>query len=163
MGKRKLSKRVIKKGGKKQKTNKLRHKKNTTRKTKNLLLGGCGCSGNNGPKMLGGYGAASMQPIPLKTFYPLNEYNQDPSVDLVSARNLPEIVGGRKRRMPKIIHGGSASVPTDIFLGNPSNQILTGANTVGAFLGQSALSGTIYVDPAPNTGPLLNINSNIIV
>ena len=134
----------------------IRKNKRHSNKKRNLYIeGGCPCLLNQ----TGGYGAASLQPIPLKTFYETNTYANDPSVASVSSRILPEIKGGNKGRRTKtkrnkkalkrvrfkIQHGGNASV------------IEFTGTTDGAFIGRDIINGESTLEPAPYIQPALNV------
>lgn len=138
-----------------------KHRK-TVRKTKsraktvkrNLYLGG-GCPCQLGiAGQTGGYGAASLQPIPLRSYYEMNSYNNDPSVAIVSSRNLPPIKGGKRtKRAKKQLKRIRYKVQKG---GNPTVIEYTGT-THGATLGRDLINGTTVVDPAPYVQPTLNI------
>lgn len=113
--------------------------------------GGCPCQlglgGTNIEQitMIGGGYGSSLQPIPLRNFYELNSYTNDPSS--VSARNLK---GGRRRRNRKQTGGNS-------------NVIEYTGTATGAFLGRNLINGVTTVDPAPYVQPTLNINAHPMV
>lgn len=118
--------------------------------------GGCPCElGVGGTKnenflMTGGGYGSSLQPIPLRNFYELNSYANDPSISAASSRNLPDMKGGRRRRNRKQSGGNS-------------NVIEYTGTTSGAFLGRNLINGVTTVDPAPYVQPTLNINAHPMV
>jgi len=121
---------------------------------RNLYLGGgCPCQlGLQG--QTGGYGAASLQPIPLRSYYEMNSYSNDPSVATISARNLPDIKGGKRtKRAKKYLKRIKYKVQKG---GNPTVIEYTGTID-GAILGRELINGTTVVDPAPYVQPTLNI------
>jgi hypothetical protein len=123
---------------------------------KNLYLGGgCPCQlGLGGNNQTGGYGAASLQPIPLRSYYELNSLNNDPSVAAISSRNLPNFKGGkRSKRAKKTLKRIRFKIQRG---GNPSAIEYTGT-TPGAFMGRDLINGTTVIDPAPYVQPTLNI------
>lgn len=133
-------------------------RKNKRRSYKNQKLyieGGCPCLLNQ----TGGYGAASLQPIPLKTFYETNTYANDPSVTSVSSRNLPEIKGGKKGRRTKTKRNKKASKRVRFNVqhgGNLSIVEFTGT-TDGAIIGRDLINGESVLEPEAYIQPALNV------
>jgi hypothetical protein len=98
------TKRINKTKSLKKRTMKKSMRKNKSRKQKLFRGGKCGCSGGDSAlpqngTMVGGYGPASFQPIPLRTFY---DYNHSVIDNPVSDRNTPInsttpiLMGGKK-------------------------------------------------------------------
>jgi len=98
------------------------------------------------PTMTGGGYGSSLQPIPLRNFYEANSYNNDPSVATISARNLPDMKGGKRKQK-----------------GGTTNVIEYTGTTNGAFFGRDLINGVPNVDPAPYVQPTLNINAHPMV
>lgn len=98
------------------------NKRNQRRNKKSVKGGGCGCSGSglkpffngglNGDSIIKGGSAFFIPPtysdgtVPNTSFYPVNSYTIDPSIDGVSSeRLLPDVT----RIPPLFTHGGSHS------------------------------------------------------
>jgi hypothetical protein len=124
---------------------KLRNKSKKCRKNRHKKR--CGC------KMMGGnINPASFQPFQQhqnQYHYDVNTYVNDPNDQSItmSSRNLPDIIGGKKRRNTKRRHkmrGGNV----DFFLGNgSSNNALTSFGSIdGALMGKSIISGQQLTD-----------------
>lgn len=170
------TKRMNKKKSIKRRSVKKSMRKNNTRKPKLFRGGKCGCSGGeaNPPeiKMVGGYGPASFQPIPLRAFY---DYNSNIVPNPIDDHNTPMkpstpiLMGGKKSRKNKkiiIMHGGNI-VPQilsqDPILGNTNNALQYANTTPGAFTGQSLLNGQGYSYASITDGPLLYPKSTDII
>lgn len=144
--------------------------KNKSIKYRNLYKGGdCGCDGGNGSlKIVGGYGQASYQPIPLKNFYEMTNPNDLPFPTI--ERNYSNIytTGGKKNSFKKmtrktkknkelkIMHGGNVLpywMTNDPF-GN--NYVQYTGDTAGAFLGKDLVNGIIDPNNYTTEGPLLH-------
>jgi hypothetical protein len=156
----------------KKKINKKSMRKTKSRKVKLFRGGKCGCSGGDGLqpaqpsdlKMVGGYGPASFQPIPLRSFY---DYNNSSVDNPINDRNTPIhsttpiLMGGkksRKNRKIKIMHGGNILpqwATQDPILGNNNNIVEYTYTTPGVFTGNNLLNGQGYSYPNINDGPLL--------
>lgn len=159
-------------------------RKNKSRKQKLFRGGKCPCAGGDaaiqpaygGKKqltMVGGYGPASFQPMPLHTFYD----KSDPSIMPLpeSDRNTPMnsttpmIIGGKKSRKNKkinIMHGGNILpqwLSRDPILGNTNNVVQYTNTTPGAYTGNNLFNGQGYSYATITDGPLLNINRNAII
>jgi hypothetical protein len=172
MTKKKTSKRYNKK------INKKVMRKTKSRKTKLFRGGKCPCSGGDSlksspPIMVGGYGPASFQPLPLNTFYE----KVDPTIMSlpINDRNTPMhpstpiLMGGKKSRKNKkikIMHGGNL-IPEfslkDPILGNTNNVVLYTNTTPGTFTGHNLMNGVGYSYSNITDGPLLYPDRNSII
>ena len=166
------------------KTAKKTMRKNKSRKPKLFRGGSCPCAGGDaniqqpihgGKKkaMVGGYGPASFQPMPLHTFYD----KSDPTVMSFpeSDRNTPMnpttpvLMGGKKNKkikISKVMHGGNILpewLSRDPILGNTNNVVQYTNTTPGAYSASNLLTGQGYSYPNITDGPLLNINRTAIV
>ena len=125
------------------KSKRVKKSRKNNRRTRRYNRGGCATCA----EQRGGFGAASMQPIPIRSFYPVNDYSAGPTnpSSVVEGRNYSLVKGGRRRRMK----GGN------LILGDSKDIYTTFGNTQGAFSGASVYSGKeIAVLPtvSPNTG-----------
>jgi len=133
-----------------------RRKSLKLRKTKG---GGCGCS--NKMKMWGGYGAASYQGNPAlggPTAYAQNDEIHNPNTPgiLQNTRNLPDIVGGGRRRLKKMRGGFS-----DILLGNPTDPVQSALTSSGAYVGSSIILDKQLVSPYPWHQPAGSVTTHL--
>jgi hypothetical protein len=126
------------------KTNKRKSRK--SRKTKRVG-GSCGC------EQKGGFGAQSMQPIPLRYFYAGNTYENDPTAPsaMTEGRNYSATGGRRRRRTARKMRGG---VSADPILG-AGNANLSFGTTQGAFSGAGVFHAENITNPAPTANPVL--------
>lgn len=132
------------------------YKKRNTRKNRKgtrKLKGGCGC--NTGLIKGGNINPASFDGnLPLRYYYGQNDYQNDPSAPnaIESARNLPAIIKGGKRRNNKKIKGG------DMLLGSAysSNPVMTFGTLDGASNSVNLLYGSSTVNPSVYNQPTLN-------
>jgi len=165
------------------KTAKKTMRKNKSRKPKLFRGGSCPCAsgdattqpiyGGKKKAMVGGYGPASFQPMPLHTFYD----KSDPTVMSFpeSDRNTPMnpttpvLMGGKKNKknkFSKVMHGGNILpewLSRDPILGNTNNVVQYTNTTPGAYSASNLLTGQGYSYPNITDGPLLNINRTAIV
>jgi hypothetical protein len=186
MGKKNSTK--LKKSSKKRSTKKSM-RKNKSRKQKLFRGGKCPCGGGDASPsqlvyggeqkkhtdaiMVGGYGPASFQPMPLHTFYDKTDPTTMPFP--ASDRNTPMnsttpiLMGGKKSRKNKnvkIMHGGDIFpqwLSRDPILGNTNNVVQYTNTTPGAYTGNNLLNGQGYSYASITDGPLLNINRTAIV
>jgi hypothetical protein len=132
------------------------HKKRHTRKNKKgtrKIKGGCGCGntifkgGNINPPSFDGN-------LPIRYYYGQNDYQNDPTAPnaIESARNLPGIIKGGKRRNNKKIKGG------DMLFGSAysSNPFVSFGTTDGARNAVDVLFGSTTVNPSVYNQPILN-------
>ena len=140
--------------GKRQTNRKRYSRRNKVRRTRRMTGGSCGCSG--GMNMTGGSGAASYSAgsVPSSSYYPLNNYTNDPTSSLISSRNLPNMVGGKKRRRKcrncgRIMRGGG---------------VFDGVSSFGAITGSLDLLQSLEgkVNPASYYQPVSK-NMNVLV
>ena len=107
-------------------------------------------------KMMGGnINPASFQPFQQhqdQYHYDVNNYVNDPNDPSVvmSSRNFPDIVGGKKRRNTKRVRRGRKmrGGNLDLFLGSgSSNNALSSFGSIdGAFIGKSIITGQQLTD-----------------
>jgi hypothetical protein len=163
-------------------------RKNKSRRQKLFRGGKCPCAGGDASPsqlvyggeqnkqnsvMLGGYGPASFQPMPLHTFYDRSDPNSIPLP--ASDRNTPMnsttplLMGGKKsskNKKVKIMHGGNILpqwLSRDPILGNTNNVVQYTNTTPGAYTGNNLFNGQGYSYATITDGPLLNINRTAIV
>lgn len=128
-------------------TNRKRHsRRNKMRRTRRMTGGSCGCS--DAVNMNGGSGSASYSAgsVPSSSYYPLNNYNDDPTSSLISSRNLPNMIGGKRRRKKcgkcgRLMRGGS------LFDGISSFGTTTGTWSLLNSLGDK-VNPAVYYQPA---------------
>jgi len=121
----------------------------------------------------GGDVTTSSFSLPISKFYPLNSYDNDPSVSpLHSSERLTPSMGGSKRRrrykrknQSKQMRGGSQNLTTltmmpDSIIGGPYAQSLPNmfANVAGS--GNLAYSLVGQSAPTGNTGGMISVVSN---
>jgi len=135
------------KGKKRTNTKRVSNKRRTNKK---MRRGGCGCA------QKGGFGAASMQPIPVRYYYAGNSYDNDPNSPspAMSGRNYVA-TGGRRKSMKKM-RGG---VSVDPILG-AGNANLSFGTTPGAFSGAATFHAGTVQNPSPTSNPGLNWNGS---
>lgn len=165
-------------------------RKNKSRKQKLFRGGKCPCGGGDAAStpqlayggeqkkqsdviMVGGYGPASFQPMPLHTFYDKSDPTSMPFP--ASDRNTPMnsttpiLMGGKKSRRNKkvkIMHGGDILpqwLSRDPILGNTNNVVQYTNTTPGAYTGNNLFNGEGYSYASITDGPLLNINRTAII
>lgn len=137
---------------------KVAHKKRGTRKnrkgTRKIKGGGCGCGnsvfkgGNINPPSFDGN-------LPIRYYYGQNDYQNDPTAPIAieSARNLPGIIkGGKRRKNIKKIKGG------DMLLGSAysNNPFVSFGTTDGARNAVDVLYGSTTTNPSVYNQPTLN-------
>jgi len=135
---------------------KVAHKKRSTRKNRKgsrKVKGGCGCNaglikgGNINPPSFDGN-------LPIRYYYGQNDYQNDPTspIAIESARNLPGIIKGGKRRKNKKIKGG------DMLLGSAysNNPFVSFGTTDGARNAVDVLYGSTTTNPSVYNQPVLN-------
>lgn len=168
----------------KKKSSKKLMRKNKSRKIKLFRGGKCPCAGGGSEtspyygagkqlNMVGGYGPASFQPMPLHTFYDKSDLSTMPFP--ASDRNTPMdsttpmLMGGKKSRKIKktrIMHGGNILpqwLSRDPILGNTNNVVQYTNTTPGAYTGNNLFNGQGYSYASITDGPLLNINRTAII
>lgn len=131
-------------------------------KNKRLVKnGGCGCNnvikgGNINPPSFTGN-------LPLRYFYGQNDYMNDPSVASESARNLPAIIKGGKRRTKKNTSGKKnrrikKMKGGDMLLGSAysNNPLVSFGTTDGAYNSVNLLYGNQSTNPSVYDQPALN-------
>lgn len=144
------------KGNGKTNRKRLSNKSRKTRRNSKKMKGGdCGC------QQKGGFGAQSLQPIPIRYYYAGNTYDSDPNNPsaIVSGRNY--MAGGQRmgqrmskrmgKRMSKRMRGG---VSADPILG-AGNTNLSFGTTQGAFSGASVFHANSIQNPSPTANPVL--------
>lgn len=127
-------------------TKRTRNTRKSRKMNKRRIGGGCGC------EQKGGFGAQSLQPIPLRYFYAGNTHENDPTAPsaMTEGRNYAA-TGGRKRKSMRKMRGG---VSADPILG-AGNANLSFGTTQGAFSGASVFHADNVVNPAPTANPIL--------
>jgi hypothetical protein len=140
--------------------------KNTNKKSKyskkskknvrsNKMKGGnCGC-GNN--IMHGGNLQTS------QFYYPLNNHNNDPlaPTNIVDSRQLPNFVGGSKRKMKGGMNGTSlfTAIPSPFFQSNNLlNPIISQGDIAGSISSNNILTGQPVLDNISSTTQLSTID-----
>ena len=136
-------------GKKRINSKKVSKKRRTNKKTKK---GGCGC------QQKGGFGAASMQPMPVRYYYAGNDHMHDPNnpSPAMSGRNY--VTGGKRKTIRKMRGGVSA----DPILGS-GNSNLSFGTTQGAFSGAAIFHAENIQNPSPTSNPVLNWKSSSYV
>jgi hypothetical protein len=146
------------------------NKKNSKKNRRKTNKKGCGCKSNIFFTMKKRIVGGNINPSSFQNFettqnqyyYDVNTHNNDPnnSAFLVSSRNLPNFIGGKKRktkkmRKPKMrkMKGG------DLLLGSSNNALTTFGNYDGANIGNSVLSGNGITDASPIVQPAYSMNS----
>jgi hypothetical protein len=115
------------------------------RTNKNVKKGGCGCT-----EQKGGFGAASMQPIPMRYYYSGNSYENDPTnPSSLTAGRTYLATGGRKMRK---MRGG---VSADPILGAGNSNLSFGTMS-GAFSGAATFHGNSVENPSITSSPVFN-------
>jgi hypothetical protein len=166
-----MGKHALKKNTKKNKA-----RKNKSRKVKLFKGGKCGCSGGDSKeldKMVGGYGPASFQPLPLRNFYDLTNPSDlsfpDNDRNTPILKTTPILTGGKKRKkiknkisIKKVMHGGNymqslANIDPII---NPNNIVSYTNSTPGAVSASNLLTGQNFAYKTFTDSPLLNISSS---
>lgn len=147
------------------KSQKNRKRTNTSKsKTYKKYRGGCnGCSVSSpimaGNVYKGGNIDTNTFQVPISKVYPLNNEianPNDPSV-VISARNLQNMAGGKKSKLPKKMKGGNVfSSISDFLLGNTTNtNIVTSfGNSASAQNNTNILTSKTNINPAPNVQPI---------
>lgn len=144
-----------------------RNNKKTQRRTKSRnkrirkTKGGCGCA--NTLYKGGNINPPSFQTLPLRSYYELNNYNNDPASSdaVINSRNLANAQSGgrrtRKYRGTKKMRGG------DLLLGNSSinNALTSFGTTTGAYTGSNIFSGVAGVNSSIIDQPAFQTYSNL--
>jgi len=147
------------KGNRTSKGNRKRSSNKSRKNSKKMKGGDCGC------QQKGGFGAQSLQPIPIRYYYAGNTYDSDPNnpAAIVSGRNY--MAGGQRmgqrmgKRMSKRMRGG---VSADPILG-AGNTNLSFGTTPGAFSGASVFHANTVENPSPTANPVLGWKSSSYV
>ena len=133
------------------------YKKRHTRKNRKgtrKIKGGCGC-GNSGLIKGGNINPPSFDGnLPIRYYYGQNDYQNDPTspIAIESARNLPGIIKGGKRRNNKKIRGGDMLLGS-VYSNNPvvSFGTIDGArNSVDVLYGNTTTNPSVYSQPTLN-------------
>jgi hypothetical protein len=143
----KLSKNINKKSN-----NSKKSKKNV--RSNKMKGGNCGC-GNN--IMHGGNLQTS------QFYYPLNNHNNDPlaPTNIVDSRQLPNFVGGSKRKMKGGMNGTSlfTAIPSPFFQSNNLlNPIISQGDIAGSISSNNILTGQPVLDNISSTTQLSTID-----
>jgi len=160
--------------------NKKSHKRRHTRRQKPALggyvfkAGGCGCGGQSpvipaSPAIFKGGFEPSFSNLPTSKFYPLNEYQNDPTTMSVNSRLLPNIAtgmsamrGGKSRRNKNrknqktqkktkggMSVGGLLSHASSVVMGNGlSDNIIANQGGIGGLITTNQI---LNGNPAPVT------------